>query len=90
MKMSKEKYNIVLKVFKDNKELISKHKQYLIKNAKFKDLNVRLGFDIWRSRLIPLEVKDGIMAYDTDDALNDRHLQTALLKALDEIGLKEK
>ncbi|MEB6232594.1 hypothetical protein [Mammaliicoccus sciuri] len=89
MKMSKENYNIILKVFKDNKQLISDHKQNLLNNAKFKDLNVRLAFDVWHSSLITREVKNNIMQYGSNDELNDNHLQTALLKALNEIGLKE-
>lgn len=89
MKMSKENYNIILKVFKDNKQLISEHKQNLLNNAKFKDLNVRLAFDVWHSSLITREVKNNIMQYGSNDKLNDNHLQTALLKALNEIGLKE-
>lgn len=89
MKMSKENYNIILKVFKDNRNLIADHKQNLLNNAKFKDINVRLGFDVWHSSLITREVKNNIMQYGSSDELNDNHLQTALLKALNEIGLKE-
>ena len=89
MKMIKENYNIILKVFKDNKQLITDHKQNLLNNATFKDLNVRLAFDVWHSTLITREVKNNIMQYGSNDELNDNHLQTALLRALNEIGLKE-
>lgn len=89
MKMNKENYNIILTVFKENKKVIENHKNYLLNNAKFKDLNIRLAFDVWNSSLITREVKNRIMQYDSNDSLNDNHLQTALLKALTEIGLKE-
>lgn len=90
MKMNKENYNIILTVFKENKKVIEKHKNYLLNNAKFKDLNVRLAFDVWHSSLITREIKNNIMQYGYNDELNDNHLQTALLKALNEIGLKER
>ena len=87
--MTKENYSIILKVFKDNKQLITDHKQNLLNNATYKDLNIRLAFDVWHSTLIAREVKNNIMQYGSSEALNDKHLQTALLKALNEIGLKE-
>lgn len=89
MKMTKENYNKVLQVYKENKELISSHKEYLKENAKYKDLNVRLIFDVFHSQLFPLEQRRNISQSGTDNELNDNHLQTAFLKALDQIGLKE-
>ena len=89
MKMTKENYNKVLKVYKDNKDLIASHKEHLKANATYKDLNVRLAFDVFYSQLFPLEERRLIAQNGTDNELNDNHLQTALLKALNEIGLKE-
>ena len=89
MKMTKENYSKVLEVFKENKDLIASHKEDLKANATYKDLNIRLAFDVWHSTLISREVKNNIMQYGSSDELNDNHLQTALLKALSEIGLKE-
>ena len=89
MKMSKENYSKVLEVFKENRDLIASHKEDLKANATYKDLNIRLAFDVWHSKLITREVKNNIMQYGSSDELNDNHLQTALLKALNEIGLKE-
>ena len=73
--MTKENYNIILKVFKDNKQLIKDHKQNLLNNATFKDLNVRLAFDVWHSTLISREVKNNIMQYGSSDELNDNHYE---------------
>ena len=87
--MTKENYNKVLKVYKDNKDLIASHKEHLKANATYKDLNVRLAFDVFYSQLFPLEERRLIAQNGTDNELNDNHLQTALLKALNEIGLKE-
>lgn len=89
MKMTKENYNLVLEVYKENKDVIARHKKHLQDNATYKDLNIRLVFDVYRSRLFTLEQKDMIAQRDTDNELNDNHLQTAFLKALNEIGLKE-
>lgn len=89
MKMTKENYNKVLKVYKDNKDLIASHKEHLKANATYKDLNVRLAFDVFYSQLFPLEERRLIAQNGTDNELHDNHLQTALLKALNEIGLKE-
>lgn len=90
MKMTKENYKTILTVFEDNKELIEKHKQALKENATYKDLNIRLVFDVWGSSLLSREQKDLILQYNTNDELNDNHLKTALIKALTEIGLNEK
>lgn len=89
MKMTKENYNALLKVYKENKDLIARHKEYLKANATYKDLNVRLAFDVYYSQLFPVEQRRILNQSGTDKELNDNHLQTALLKALNEIGLKE-
>lgn len=89
MKMTTENYNKVLKVYKENKELITRHKEHLKANATYQDLNVRLVFDVFYSQLFPLEERRLIAQNDTDKELHDNHLQTAFLKALNEIGLKE-
>ena len=89
MKMTKENYNKVLKVYKDNKDLIASHKEHLKANATYKDLNVRLAFDVFYSKLFTVPERRAIAQDGTDNELYDQHLQTALLKALNEIGLKE-
>ena len=89
MKMTKENYNKVLKVYKENKDLIAQHKEYLKANAKYKDLNIRVAFDIFYSKLFPLDERRLIAQNGTDNELHNNHLQTAFLKALNEIGLKE-
>lgn len=89
MKMTTENYNKVLKVYKENKELITRHKEHLKANATYKDLNVRLAFDVFYSQLFTLDERRVIAQYGTDNELHDSHLQTAFLKALNEIGLKE-
>ena len=89
MKMTKENYNKVLKVYKDNKDLIASHKEHLKANATYKDLNVRLAFDVFYSKLFTVDERRIIAQDGTDNDLNDNHLQTAFLKALNEIGLKE-
>ena len=89
MKMTKENYNKVLEVYKENKDLIAQHKEYLKENATYKDLNIRLVFDVFHSQLFPLEQRRIIGQNGSDNELNDNHLQTAFLKALNEIGLKE-
>ena len=89
MKMTKENYNKVLEVYKENKDLIASHKEHLKANATYKDLNVRLAFDVFYSQLFPLEQRRIISQSGTDNDLCDSHLQTAFLKALNEIGLKE-
>ena len=89
MKMTKENYNKVLKVYKENKELIERHKEDLKANATYRDLNIRLAFDVWYSKLFSVEQRRLITQAGTDNELYDQHLQTALLKALNEIGLKE-
>lgn len=89
MKMTKENYNRVLEVYKANKELIERHKEHLKANATYQDLNVRLAFDVFYSQLFPLEERRLIAQNGTDNELHDNHLQTAFLKALNEIGLKE-
>lgn len=89
MKMTTENYNKVLKVYKENKELITRHKEHLKDNATYQDLNVRLAFDVFYSQLFPLEERRLIAQNGTDKELHDNHLQTAFLKALNEIGLKE-
>lgn len=89
MKMTKENYNKVLKVYQDNRELIASHKEHLKANATYKDLNVRLAFDVFYSKLFTVPERRVIAQDGTDNELNDNHLQTAFLKALNEIGLKE-
>ena len=89
MKMTKENYNKVLKVYKDNRDLIASHKEDLKANATYRDLNIRLAFDVWYSKLFSVEQRRAVAQYGTDNDLNDNHLQTAFLKALNEIGLKE-
>ena len=89
MKMTKENYSRVLEVYKENKDLIARHKEHLKANATYKDLNVRLAFDIFHSQLFPLEQRRIISQSGTDNELYDSHLQTSFLKALNEIGLKE-
>lgn len=89
MKMTKENYNKVLKVYQDNRELIASHKEHLKANATYRDLNIRLAFDVWYSKLFTVEQRRLITQAGTDNELYDQHLQTALLKALNEIGLKE-
>lgn len=89
MKMTTENYNKVLKVYKENKELIASHKEHLKANATYKDLNVRLAFDVFYSKLFTVDERRVIAQDGTDNDLNDNHLQTAFLKALKEIGLKE-
>lgn len=89
MKMTKENYNKVLKVYQDNRELIASHKEHLKANATYKDLNVRLAFDVFYSKLFTVDERRIIAQDGTDNDLNDNHLQTAFLKALNEIGLKE-
>lgn len=89
MKMTKENYSRVLEVYKENRDLIARHKEHLKANAKYKDLNVRLAFDIFHSQLFTLEQRRLIAQTGTDNELYDSHLQTSLLKALNEIGLKE-
>lgn len=89
MKMTKENYNKVLKVYNDNKELIASHKEHLKANATYQDLNVRLAFDVFYSKLFSVNERRLIAQNGTDNELNDNHLQTAFLKALNEIGLKE-
>lgn len=89
MKMTKENYSKVLEVFKENRELIASHKEHLRANATYKDLNVRLAFDVFYSKLFTLDERRVIAQDGTDNDLNDNHLQTAFLKALNEIGLKE-
>lgn len=89
MKMTKENYNKVLKVYQDNKDLIESHKEYLKANATYNDLNVRLVFDVFHSQLFRFNERRSIAQRGTDNELNDNHLQTAFLKALNEIGLKE-
>lgn len=84
MKMTKENYNKVLKVYKENKELIASHKEHLKANATYQDLNTRLVFDVFHSQLFPLSERRII-----SDNLNDDHLKTGFVKALNEIGLKE-
>lgn len=89
MKMTKENYNKVLEVYKENRDLIARHKEDLKANAKYRDLNVRLAFDVWYSKLFSVEQRRAIGQNGTDNELYDNHLQTAFLKALNEIGLKE-
>ena len=89
MKMTKENYNKVLTVYKDNRELIASHKEHLKANATYNDLNVRLAFDVFYSKLFTLDERRVIAQDGTDNELYDNHLQTAFLKALKEIGLKE-
>lgn len=89
MKMKQENYNKVLKVYKENKDLIAQHRDHLKANATYKDLNIRLAFDVFHSQLFPLNERRVIAQNGTDNELNDNHLQTAFLKALNEIGLKE-
>lgn len=89
MKMTTENYNKVLKVYKENKELIASHKEHLKANATYKDLNVRLAFDVFYSKLFTVDERRVIAQDGTDNDLNDNHLQTTFLKALKEIGLKE-
>ena len=89
MKMTQENYNKVLKVYKENKDLISRHKDHLKANAKYKDLNIRLAFDIFYSQLFTLDERRVIAQNGTDNELHDNHLQTAFLKALNEIDLKK-
>lgn len=89
MKMTKESYNKVLKVYKENKELIARHKEHLKANATYQDLNTRLVFDVFYSQLFPLEQRDIISSDEDENHLNDNHLKTGFVKALNEIGLKE-
>lgn len=89
MKMTKENYNKVLEVYKENRDLIAQHKEYLKENATYKDLNTRLVFDVFHSQLFPLKERRLIKQFNTDNELNDNHLKTAFFKALNEIGLKE-
>nr|DAG96675.1 MAG TPA: hypothetical protein [Herelleviridae sp.] len=89
MKMTKENYKKVLEVYKENKELISIHKEHLKANATYQDLNTRLVFDIWYSQLFPLEQRRIIAVDEEGEHLNDNHLKTGFVKALKEIGLKE-
>ena len=89
MKMTRENYNKVLKVYKDNRDLIASHKEDLKANATYRDLNIRLAFDVWYSKLFSVEQRRLITQAGTDNELYDQHLQTAFLKALNEIGLKE-
>lgn len=89
MKMTKENYNKVLKVYQDNRELIASHKEHLKANATYNDLNVRLAFDVFYSKLFTVSERRVIAQDGTDNDLNGNHLQTAFLKALKEIGLKE-
>ena len=89
MKMTRENYNKVLEVFKENRDLIASHKEDLKANAAYRDLNIRLAFDVWYSKLFTVEQRRLIAQSGTDNELYDQHLQTAFLKALNEIGLKE-
>lgn len=89
MKMTRENYNKVLKVYQDNRELIASHKEDLKANATYRDLNIRLAFDVFYSKLFTVDERRIIAQDGTDNDLNDNHLQTAFLKALNEIGLKE-
>ena len=89
MKMTQENYNKVLKIYKENKDLIASHKENLKANETYKDLNVRLAFDIFYSKLFTVNERRLIAQNGTDNELYDSHLQTAFLKALNEIGLKE-
>lgn len=89
MKMTRENYSKVLEVFKENRDLIASHKEDLKANATYRDLNIRLAFDVWYSKLFTVEQRRLITQAGTDNELYDQHLQTALLKALNEIGLKE-
>ena len=89
MKMTRENYSKVLEVFKENRDLIASYKEDLKANATYRDLNIRLAFDVWYSKLFSVEQRRLITQAGTDNKLYDQHLQTALLKALNEIGLKE-
>ena len=89
MKMTKENYSKVLEVFKESRDLIASHKEDLKANAAYRDLNIRLAFDVWYSKLFTVEQRRLITQSGTDNELYDQHLKTALVKALNEIGLKE-
>ena len=80
MKMSKESYNLIAEVFKDNREVIKNHRERLRKNAKYQNLEVRLAFDAYHG-LLSLDERRHIA--ESDD-LKDAHIQTALLKAMRE------
>ena len=89
MKMTRENYSKVLEVFKESRDLIASHKEDLKANATYRDLNVRLAFDVWYSKLFTVEQRRLIAQSGTDNELYDQHLKTALVKSLNEIGLKE-
>ena len=83
MKMSKESYNLILDTFSEHLEAIKEHKQWIIENASYNNLNVRLGFDAFHG-LLPLNQRRHIAKSDN---LKDSHLQTGILKALNELGI---
>lgn len=83
MKMSKESYNLILTAFLDNSEAIKEYKEWLIKNATYTNLNVRLGFASYRG-LLTSEQRRHI---SESDNLKDNHLQTGILKALKQLDI---
>ena len=83
MKMSKESYNKIVMIFSENREVIKKHKEWLLENASYNNLNVRLGFDAFYS-LLTWDQRNHIAKSDN---LKDRHLETGILKALRECDI---
>lgn len=80
MKMSKGLLAEIETVFNMHKGLIEEHKQALINQARYKSLRVRLAFDCYYA-LAPKEVKEKVRVEDLDDS----HLETGIVKALENV-----
>lgn len=83
MKMSKETFDLIVWHFSAKLVEIQRHKEWIRENGVYMDLLTRLAWDVYYS--LPANVKDAVRRED----LNDRHINTALHKALKEVGITE-
>jgi hypothetical protein len=81
MKIKPEHYAILKTKIEEAIPLINSHKEYLIKENKFKDFGTRLRFDIF------YKVKAGGINNELYEYLDDTHINTALKKIFKELNI---
>lgn len=81
MKMSKETFDLITWHFSAKLLDIQRHMEWLKVNGRYTDLLTRLAWDVYYS--LPANVKDAVRRED----LCDRHIQTAIRKAITQLGI---